>query len=40
MDAVDSLPLDLEATDEMQTDLVEQEIEVPISVPPSNLESK
>ena len=40
MDAVDSLPLDLEATDEMQTDLVEQEIEVPTSVPPSNLESK
>jgi segregation and condensation protein B len=40
MDAVDSLPLDLEATDKMQTDPVEQEIEVPTSVPPSNLESK
>jgi segregation and condensation protein B len=39
-DVVDSLPLDLEATDELQTDSVEQEIEVPTSVPPSNLESK
>jgi len=39
-DVVDSLPLDLEADDELQAGTSEQEIEIPTSVPPSNLESK
>ena len=39
-DVVDSLPLDLEADDELLEGASEQEIEIPTSVPPSNLESK
>ena len=39
-DVIDSLPLDLEADDELQAGSSEQEIEIPTSVPPSNLESK
>lgn len=39
-DVVDSLPLELEADDELLEGASEQEIEIPTSVPPSNLESK
>ena len=39
-DVIDSLPLDLEADDELQAGSSEQEIEIPTLVPPSNLESK
>ena len=39
-DVIDSLPLDLEADDELLEGASEQEIEIPTSVPPSNLESK